>query len=324
MRVVKVGDRGAAVEDIQRRLLTLGYDIGPTKVDGVFLEETADAVRTFQEDSGLYADGVVGPRTWSALVDSTFSFGDRMLYLRTPHFHGNDVSELQQALNSLGFACGDEDAIFGTFTERAVVEFQQNAGLGADGIVGPNTFAALHGLKHIWAPRRSGAHSQAHGSAVDRARVLPALDIQITAVGVIAEDIALRMVNVAEASTAEACVSAVRPAGTVAAAEPAGGVDSIRRAVMVTLIATMSTPADPEIASPEFNGGGEEPIPYLPDKGALAQAVSRALAQSTFGFVENAPRVVIAIGNESFSKGSKQGVQRAATTILDAVCLAMA
>ena len=181
MRVVKVGDRGAAVEDIQRRLLTLGYDIGPTKVDGVFLEETADAVRSFQSDSSLYADGIVGPRTWSALVDSTFLFGDRMLYLRTPHFHGNDVRELQWALNSLGFACGDEDGIFGTFTERAVVEFQQNAGLGADGIVGPASFGALAGLRHIWAPRSTGAHSQAHGAPVDRAGRLPRLELRLAA-----------------------------------------------------------------------------------------------------------------------------------------------
>lgn len=339
MRVVKVGDRGAAVEDIQRRLLTLGYDLGPTKVDGVFLEGTAEAVRTFQADSSLYADGVVGPRTWSALVDSTFSFGDRMLYLRTPHFHGNDVAELQQALNSLGFACGEEDAIFGTFTERACVEFQQNAGVGADGIVGPNTIAALNGLKHIWAPRRSGAHSQAHGSAVDRARALPALDIQIGAIGVFAEDIARRMVNLAEASSVEACVATVLLAdergdvadqnefawaGAHAGADGTGRASGARRGVMVVLVATTSTPADPDVASPEFNGDTPEPIPYLPEKSALAQAVARAIAQSTYGVYNHSPKLVIAIGNESFSKGSKQGVQRAATTILDAVCLALA
>ena len=55
----------------------------------------------------LGEDGFVGDATWAALVDATFTLGDRMLYLRVPHFHGHDVRVLQQALNVLGFACGE-------------------------------------------------------------------------------------------------------------------------------------------------------------------------------------------------------------------------
>ncbi|HSQ21561.1 MAG TPA: peptidoglycan-binding domain-containing protein, partial [Coriobacteriia bacterium] len=62
------GDRGSAVEDVQQRLLVLGYDLGPTGVDGVFLGATDTAVRAFQESHDLDEDGVIGPRTWSALV----------------------------------------------------------------------------------------------------------------------------------------------------------------------------------------------------------------------------------------------------------------
>ena len=117
------GDRGAAVEDVQKRLLVLGFDLGPTGVDGVFLGATLSAVRSFQHANGLSEDGTVGDETWAALVDATFRLGDRLLYLRYPYLHGADVRALQSALNVLGFACGSPDGIFGAFTERAVRTF---------------------------------------------------------------------------------------------------------------------------------------------------------------------------------------------------------
>ena len=90
MKPILPGGRGPAVEDIQRRLLALGFDLGPTGVDGVFLGKTRDAVIAFQTGNGLSEDGVVGGETWAALVDATFKLGDRTLYLRLPHFHGRD------------------------------------------------------------------------------------------------------------------------------------------------------------------------------------------------------------------------------------------
>lgn len=325
-----MGDRGAAVEDIQRRLLALGYDLGPTVVDGVFLESTAQAVRRFQERFGLYADGVVGPRTWSALVDSTFAFGDRMLYLRTPYFHGNDVLTLQRALNSLGFVCGDDDGIFGTFTERAVVEFQQNAGLGADGIVGPGTLTALSSLRHIWGPRSSGPHSQAHGAPIDRSEVLARVEIFITASPGVSADIARRIANVAEASSCDAVVHVQLRHSSIAADGDGEGVAGDasapgsaavvgRRSISVTLVVPTATPLDPESNPAVVAGGGPAPIPFLPDKLVLAQTIGTAL----IGAKNHSRDLVISIGNESFSRGSKQGIQRVATTVLDALCLAL-
>ena len=139
MKPILPGGRGPAVEDVQKRLMTLGYDLGSTGVDAVFLGKTREAVVAFQNARGLSEDGVVGDETWSALVDSTFTLGDRMLYLRQPHFHGNDVRTLQGALNTLGFSCGEVDAIFGAYSEHAVREFQRNSGQPDDGIVGPGT-----------------------------------------------------------------------------------------------------------------------------------------------------------------------------------------
>ena len=164
------GHRGPAVEDIQKRLLTLGLDLGPTGVDGVYGGITREAVRRFQTNHGLAADGTVSGATWSALVDATFQLGDRLLYLKIPYFHGADVCLLQGALNVLGFAAGQPDGIFGTFTERAVGEFQANVGLPADGIAGPETIRAVERLRHVWQgkdPSSSAAFAVAPARAAE-------------------------------------------------------------------------------------------------------------------------------------------------------------
>ena len=56
---------------------------------------------------------------------------------------GNVVVQVQQALNSKGYWCGNADGIFGSQTYSAVIRFQRDAGLGVDGIVGPQTQKAL-------------------------------------------------------------------------------------------------------------------------------------------------------------------------------------
>lgn len=59
---------------------------------------------------------------------------------------GDDVAELQQRLGGLGFDAGRVDAIFGAQTERALRDFQRNAGLVVDGNCGPATIQALSRL----------------------------------------------------------------------------------------------------------------------------------------------------------------------------------
>lgn len=147
MRVIRTGDRGEAVRDVQRRLLGLGASIDADELEGRFGPSTEAAVRTFQQRRGLPADGLVGPDTWSQLVEADYSLGDRTLYLRYPSFRGDDVRTLQRRLNALGFDAGREDGILGERTDRAVREFQRNVGRQEDGIVGPETLAALDRLR---------------------------------------------------------------------------------------------------------------------------------------------------------------------------------
>lgn len=59
---------------------------------------------------------------------------------------GDEVRQLQENLNKLGFNCGAADGIFGPKTEAAVKAFQQAHGLTVDGIAGPQTLAKIEEL----------------------------------------------------------------------------------------------------------------------------------------------------------------------------------
>ena len=143
MRPVSRGNRGKEVVDIQTRLSALGYFLGSEGADGFFGPHTEAAVRQFQQVRLLLADGVVGDNTWTELVEAGYSLGERLLYLRIPPMRGDDVLALQRQLNELGFDSGPEDGIFGTHTENALTEFQRNAGVNVDAIVGEATLAHL-------------------------------------------------------------------------------------------------------------------------------------------------------------------------------------
>jgi peptidoglycan hydrolase-like protein with peptidoglycan-binding domain len=54
------------VKEIQLRLHHLGFD--PGTIDGAWGRRTQAAVRKFQSSNGLVADGIVGPKTYSALL----------------------------------------------------------------------------------------------------------------------------------------------------------------------------------------------------------------------------------------------------------------
>jgi peptidoglycan hydrolase-like protein with peptidoglycan-binding domain len=62
--MLRQGDSGAAVTKLQQLLNAKGINIA---VDGIFGNATRAAVVQFQQQSGLVADGIVGPQTWQAL-----------------------------------------------------------------------------------------------------------------------------------------------------------------------------------------------------------------------------------------------------------------
>ncbi|MFF4582139.1 peptidoglycan-binding protein [Streptomyces sp. NPDC001373] len=65
---VRTGDKGPAVQAVQRLLTANSHS---HSVDGAFGQGTTQAVTAFQTEHQLTADGIVGPDTWSALVNLT-------------------------------------------------------------------------------------------------------------------------------------------------------------------------------------------------------------------------------------------------------------
>lgn len=64
--LLKEGMEDPQVQTVQQLLEAKGYE--PGEADGIMGEATVGAVRAFQENSGLLADGEVGGDTWSKLL----------------------------------------------------------------------------------------------------------------------------------------------------------------------------------------------------------------------------------------------------------------
>lgn len=64
--LLRLDDASEEVITLQRRLAALNLYTG--EIDGVFGQQTEEAVQAFQQQVGLFADGVVGPATWTELL----------------------------------------------------------------------------------------------------------------------------------------------------------------------------------------------------------------------------------------------------------------
>lgn len=150
MQLYRRGHNGPAVAEIRSRLALLGHlesaERGAPQAD--YDGQCEQAVRAFQQERGLSADGIVGPETYRSLDEARWRLGDRVLFHAVNHpFAGDDVADLQQRLIDMGFDPGRCDGVLGANTNRAVKEFQRNVGIAADGLCGPATLRALTRLQ---------------------------------------------------------------------------------------------------------------------------------------------------------------------------------
>ena len=202
MEPITSGMQGPAVEDVQARLIGLGYSIDTTELDTKqFGPATANAVAEFRRNESLEAGSDVDTECWSRLVDASYKLGDRTLYLRLPNFHGADVMELQHALNILGFSCGKADGVFGPHTEAALQQFQENVGLFADGMAFQDTFNYINRLHHIWEGKPVVSDTENRTGFARAASVLEHTRIAVIGEDPIARNVASRMWNIATATT---------------------------------------------------------------------------------------------------------------------------
>lgn len=144
--VLKKGDRGASVRELQTLLYDYGaftlaciFGIPEALIDGDFGDDTEDTVKAFQRQVFLTVDGVVGNITWQALIRKA-PIGLPVLRRGSK---GELVSRVQIRLIISGDYQGVIDGDFSVATEEAVKSLQRRNSLGIDGIIGNNTWIAL-------------------------------------------------------------------------------------------------------------------------------------------------------------------------------------
>ncbi|MEH2449407.1 MAG: peptidoglycan-binding protein [Nostoc sp.] len=162
----KIGSNRPEVTNSQRCLKKLGYFNGP--VTGKFAGLTQNAVIKFQRANRIPADGVVGTNTQRALQRACkTSRRDTSGTLRSPSGQypvlsqgktGAAVTRLQQRLRQLGYLNANPNGNFGPMTRDAVIRFQRNYRIAANGIVNRQTWNTLLGYSPT--PARSSLSTQ--------------------------------------------------------------------------------------------------------------------------------------------------------------------
>ncbi len=132
-RTLTNGSSGSDVAELQDYLMTKGVFPYHTAT-GYYGNITVEAVKDFQQKRNLKVDGIAGPQTNHAVQ-----------VLRQGNI-GKQVVHIQSQLKKAGHYQSAVDGIYGSGTKQAVTSFQQQQGLAADGIAGPNTRARLDGI----------------------------------------------------------------------------------------------------------------------------------------------------------------------------------
>ena len=132
--VLKKGDRGDNVKELQNWLIKAGFYTGT--VTGYYGDVTQTAVKNFQQAGGLTADGIFGPATKTKLM----SVNSKILVVGSK---GEEVKKVQQRLQTLGYSKVQVDGIYGKITEEAVKAFQISKNLPVTGTVNFHTSIAL-------------------------------------------------------------------------------------------------------------------------------------------------------------------------------------
>lgn len=163
------GSSGPYVQTLQNRLnrIATNYPAIPkiSPVNGVFGENTDEAVRAFQRTFDLVEDGVVGEATWYSVariwnavkrLSELYSEGLTLADISTQYpselslgSTGQGVEVLQYYLRYVAqflptVPSVTVDGVFGPSTEAAVRAFQRAYGLPEDGVVGIVTWDTLY------------------------------------------------------------------------------------------------------------------------------------------------------------------------------------
>ncbi len=144
-----IGNVGTLVMQLQQRLTELGYlNSSPT---GIYDEETAAAVRLFEEACGLQPTGTLSYSVQGILLsDQAPAYGTVYTGASGDYTdlaegdEGEAVRALQERLIELGYASGAGDGVYGEQTAIAIRMFQRYNNLDETGAATAQVQAALY------------------------------------------------------------------------------------------------------------------------------------------------------------------------------------
>jgi peptidoglycan hydrolase-like protein with peptidoglycan-binding domain len=144
LATLQKGSSGSAVTELQRQLVSWGYDTGG--IDGLFGGKTEAAVMALQRARGLAATGVVADRERQILAQQptpATPVGQTVSRALTTGDSGTEVELLQRRLREQNYFDSPVTGYFGPITREAVVSFQAAQRLPATGVADTSTLAAL-------------------------------------------------------------------------------------------------------------------------------------------------------------------------------------
>ncbi len=164
---LSLGSRGVGVSVLQYYLDYVAQYVATVpsiEQDGVFGEETEDAVRAFQRTYGLTPDGVVGIRTWDRLYNVYLGLVSSLDY--------SDLDGLALPFPGRILQSGDEGGdvrALQSYLNYIAREFPAIPTVTEDGVFGPATAAALEAFEGVFGlPPNRGAVNAALWVAITR------------------------------------------------------------------------------------------------------------------------------------------------------------
>ena len=129
------------------QIVLKSYNYYEGKIDGKIGSVSKAALRSFQNKNGLIADGTLGPQTCLRFLDranisrnaTNINNDDTNKIMQ----YSEEVESQQIILKELGIYTGTVDGLNGPGTKRAIKDFQNRAGLVADGVVGDGQGTSL-------------------------------------------------------------------------------------------------------------------------------------------------------------------------------------
>lgn len=147
---IQKGSHHTDVRILQSILKETG-DYPVLRPTGYFGKTTEEAVKAFQRNHGLSADGKAGKKTKQAMTHRAHS----QMRLMARGSTGRNVRHLQEDLKRIGYYGGSIDGRFGKRTELSVRTLQAETHIRVDGIVGPRTWQNIEKVMREGRPERS-------------------------------------------------------------------------------------------------------------------------------------------------------------------------